>query len=235
VSSHPHTTGNTGLGLHWRLCQEGKETAAVPASGKQQLGKKLSPGQSHIPGELAHPSLPGEPHGRSFQISLICDMSPSWQQTCSPEPRTHPSLSACLRGVVIPRSRIGSCSLQVRKPQPTWSRSGPRAPPATVPGQEACGFLLALCPGTSLLRWDAATPTPTAPATAAGAAPFTSQTWGHTGPVPCDALVIAHGRSARSPTAMRNIGDLTSQSLTATTVCSWVILSHVCVRCMDFF
>ena len=57
---------------------------------EQQLGKGLSSGQSPIPGVLAQPFFPGEPHGRSLEMSWSWDMSLSWQQTRSPEAQMYP-------------------------------------------------------------------------------------------------------------------------------------------------
>ena len=70
MSSHPHAMGTMELGLHRGLCQDGKETPLpllqTLLCWKQLLGKVLGQDKSSISVVLAHPSLPGEPHGGSL-------------------------------------------------------------------------------------------------------------------------------------------------------------------------
>ena len=75
----------------------------TPLYWEQQLGRGLIPGQSPIPGALTHPSLPGEPLGRSLPMrwSWSWDMALSWQQTQSSDISL--TLSMSPRGRYSPR------------------------------------------------------------------------------------------------------------------------------------
>ena len=133
------------------------------------MGKVRAP---YWKSQLTHSSMVGPKLGPQKELELGQILPRQQSRTCRPSlgAQKCPQYSPCHPGAVIPHRRLGVGAhppLQVHKPQPR----------VTALRQEDGGFLLALCPGTSL-RCPRATFTTAAPARAAGAAPSASQAWG---------------------------------------------------------